>query len=401
MIRRLGWSALSAGILLLALQHRTAAQKTPLNQHDILPIVTRCFQCHGESLKMSGLDLRSRAAMLKGGAGGPAIVPGNASASLLIKRVTGEVKPMMPMAPVPALTQQEIATLKEWIDQGAKGDGDSAPAPAPTASAYGSGYKEKQFTDEDRKWWAFQKPVRNAAPKVAEDRFSHNPIDGFVRDMMEKKGLTPAPQADRRTLIRRAYLDLWGLLPPVEEVEKFVNDPAPDAYEKLIDRLLDSPHYGERWGRFWLDVAGYAESDGYNELDKPRPFAWKYRDYVIRSFNADKPFDQFITEQLAGDEMVKPLYEDLSSADQDRLIATGFLRMGPDGTDSGDANPKLAQNEAVAGAIRIVSTSLLGLTVGCAQCHDHRYDPIPQLDYYRFRAVLEPAYDWKNWRQPS
>jgi hypothetical protein len=207
-------------MVLVAFQYRSAAQKTPPTEKDILPIVQRCFQCHGEGLQMSGLDLHTRAGMLKGGATGPAIIPGDGAGSLIMKRVTGQVQPAMPMKPVPPLTAQEIATLKDWIDQGAKWEeaSSSAPAvPAPAVANYSpAAYKEKEFTEADRKWWAFQKPIRQPAPQVSDSRWSGNPIDAFVRDMMEKKGLVPAPEADRRTLIRRAYLDVLGLLPPVQ-----------------------------------------------------------------------------------------------------------------------------------------------------------------------------------------
>jgi hypothetical protein len=216
---------------------------------------------------------------------------------------------------------------------------------------------------------------------------------------LKANGLEFAPEADRLTLIKRATFDLVGLPPTVEEVAQFLADPAADAYERMLDRLLASPQYGERWGRHWLDVAGYADSDGYNDADTPRPFAYKYRDYVIRSLNADKPLDQFLKEQLAGDEMVAGPAPTLAPEELDKLIATGYLRMGADGT--GQANSEEARNQVLADTLKIVSTSLLGVSVGCAQCHDHRYDPIPQADYFRLRAVFEPAYDWKNWRQPN
>jgi hypothetical protein len=225
--------------------------------------------------------------------------------------------------------------------------------------------------------------------------------------VLAKQGLGFSRDADKITLLRRAHFDLIGLPPTPVEVEAFAADTAPDAYERLVDRLLESPHYGERWGRHWLDVAGYADSDGYSDADPPRAYAYKYRDYVIRSFNADKPFDQFITEQLAGDELSHATQGNPRAALADPqlrelLVATGFLRMGVDGTATpAVADYEAVRNQVVADTIKIVSTSLLGLSVGCAQCHNHRYDPIPQTDYYRLRAVLEPAYDPKNWRTPD
>src|SRR5207247_250672 len=204
-------------------------------------------------------------------------------------------------------------------------------------------------------------------------------------------GLNFSAEADRRVLIRRAYFDLIGLPPTPKQVADFLADGSPDAYEKVLDRLLESPHYGERWGRHWLDVAGYADSEGYTGADPVRNSAWKYRDYVIRSFNADLPLDRFIQEQLAGDELVKPPYENLPPEELDKLIATGFLRMAPDGTASPGVDVKIAANQNVADTIQIVASTLLGITLQCAQCHNHRYDPIPQVDYYKLRAVFEPA----------
>ncbi|HEY3964707.1 MAG TPA: DUF1549 and DUF1553 domain-containing protein, partial [Planctomycetaceae bacterium] len=202
------------------------------------------------------------------------------------------------------------------------------------------------------------------------------------------------------TLIRRVAFDLTGLPPSPEEVNAFVQDAAADAYEKMVDRYLQSPHYGERWARHWLDVAGYADSEGNGNEDTTRPYAYKFRDYVIRSFNADKPFDQFIIEQLAGDELVPPPWNNLPPAQIEKLIATGFVRMGVDGTATGGGDQALAANQVVADTLKIVGSSLLGLTVGCAQCHDHKYDPVPQADYFRLRAVFEPALDPAHWRRP-
>jgi hypothetical protein len=207
---------------------------------------------------------------------------------------------------------------------------------------------------------------------------------------LEEVGLSFSPEAEKRTLIRRASFDLLGLPPSPEDVAAFVADDRPDAYEWLIDRLLASPHYGERWGRHWLDVAGYADSEGVTNADTVRPWAWKYRDYVIGAFNANMPFDRFVAEQLAGDELT----------DGKKLVATGFLRTAPDGTASNEVEAGLARNQVVANTVEIVSGALLGMTVECAQCHEHRYDPIPQADYFRLRAVFEPALNPKQWRTP-
>jgi hypothetical protein len=295
------------------------------------------------------------------------------------------------------LTHEQVAMIKRWIAAGAK-----TARPEPAEIGKGGG-----ITEEERAFWSFQPIRRPAAPTTKPKDRVRTPVDAFLASALAKKNLGFSPDADKITLLRRACFDLTGLPPTPAEVESFVADTAPDAYEKLIDRLLDSPHYGERWGRHWLDVAGYADSDGYSDADPPRAYAYKYRDYVIRSFNADKSFDRFITEQLAGDELARATQgcPQAALADpqlRELLIATGFLRMGVDGTATpAVADPGAVRNQVVADTIKIVSTSLLGLSVGCAQCHDHRYDPIPQIDYYRLRAVIEPAYDPKNWRIPD
>ncbi|MCA1686178.1 MAG: DUF1549 and DUF1553 domain-containing protein, partial [Planctomycetia bacterium] len=227
------------------------------------------------------------------------------------------------------------------------------------------------------------------------------PVDAFLLARLETAGLGFSPGADRPTLIRRVSFDLTGLPPTPDEVDAFVADPRPDAYERLVDRLLASPRYGERWARHWLDVAGYADSDGYSPKDPPRKYAYKYRDYLVRVLNADRPWDELVREQLAGDEMLRPPYSGLSAADADRLTATGFLRMAPDGTGESSAEPALARNDVIAGTVKVASSAFLGLTVGCAQCHSHRYDPISHEDYHRFRALFEPAYDPTAWRAPA
>lgn len=358
-------------------------------ERDIRPIFkANCFQCHGEGEETKGnLDLRLRRLAVAGGDTGAAIEPGKLDDSPLYERiVAGEMPPGKKK-----LTKGEVETIGRWITAGAV---TARPEPEKIGA-------EPLLTEEDRSFWAFQ-PVRVAeVPAVKDTARVRNSIDAFLLKGLEERGLSFSPEADKRTLIRRATFDLLGLPPTLEEIELFLADDASDAYERLLDRLLASPHYGERWGRHWLDVAGYADSEGYTEADTERKHAWRYRDYVIRSLNADKPFDQFILEQLAGDELLKPPYTNLSPEDADKLIATGFLRMAPDGTGSGGVDRKLASNEVVADTLKIVSSSLLGLTVGCAQCHDHRYDPIPQADYYRLRAIFEPAFNWKEWRLPQ
>jgi hypothetical protein len=257
----------------------------------------------------------------------------------------------------------------------------------------------------DRSFWSFQPVTKPSLPRFA-DQPALSPIDALVRAKLQAKQLDFAPEADRATLIRRATIDLTGLPPTPAEAAAFVADPSPDAYAKLIERLLASPAYGERWARHWLDVAGYADTNGYADADSVRPYAWRYRDYVIRSLNADKPWDRFIQEQLAGDELNAVSAANVAAAvldpsKIDALTATAYLRLGPDGTGDTVADVALAKNQSIADTLRIVTTSLTGLTVACAQCHDHRYDPISQVDYFRLRAVFDPALDWRKWQTPA
>lgn len=364
------------------------SEELTFEQH-IRPIFkANCFHCHGEEGKREGgLDLRLQRFMVVGGDSGSSLTPGNSEASLLLERIrSGEMPPGDNK-----LSADEVVLIERWIAAGAK---TARPEPEQIS-------EDSLFTEEERNFWSFQPIRRPELPTAHDTTATRTPVDRFVLAKLAEAGLNFSPEASRRTLIRRVYFDLLGLPPSVAEVDSFVNDESPDAYERLLDRLLASPHYGERWGRHWLDVAGYADSEGYTEEDTPRDWAYFYRDYVIGSFNADKPFDVFIHEQLAGDELVAPPYKNLSEDQIERLAATGFLRMAPDGTADGGVDQSIARNEVVADTIRIVSSSLMGLTVGCARCHDHRYDPIPIADYYRLRAVFEPALDWKHWRVPA
>ena len=356
---------------------------------DIRPILkANCFHCHGEGEKLqSGLDLRLRRLIVKGGETGPAIVPGKPAESLLLTYLReGE----MPPAEIEKrLTASEIAMIERWISSGAN-----------TAGAEPEQVEAGFFvTDQERNFWSFQPLVRHLPPAVKQTQRVRTPIDQFVLARLEEKGFGFAPDADRQTLVRRLYLDLTGLPPTAAAVDRFLADSSPDAYEQLVGRLLASPQYGERWGRHWLDGAGYADSEGATDADVVRKDAYKYRDYVIQSMNRDLPFDEFVREQLAGDEMVSPPYKELDEISIRRLTATGFLRMAPDGT--GSDNKPSHRNQVMADTLKIVSSSLLGLTVGCAQCHNHRYDPISQADYYRLRAIFEPTLNWQDWRTPQ
>ena len=346
-----------------------------------------CWQCHGEAgEKKGGLDTRLARFLLKGGESGPAIVAGKHSASRLYRRVAaGEMPPG-----AKRLSARDLSVLARWIDEGAR-----TARPEPETLTEGS------FTVEEQQHWSFQPITRPKLPAVEHVSLLGSPIDAFLLARLRAQGLGFGPGADRPTLVRRLSFDLHGLPPEPGAVERFVDDVAPGAYARLVDRLLASPAYGERWARHWLDVVGYADSDGVSDRDPPRTWAFKYRDYVIRSFNDDKPWNEFVVEQLAGDELLEPPYHDLTSAESDRLIATGFLRMAPDGTGGSSPDAQLARNQVVAEVLKVVSTSMLGLSVGCAQCHQHRYDPITHQDYYRLRALFEPAYDPRQWRSPS
>jgi hypothetical protein len=378
--RRSGTGSLAAFVWLFCATGAAWSQSSePLSfTKDVLPILEqRCLVCHGELQRQSELDLRTREAMLKGGVNGPALTPGDARESRLYRRIAGIEAPVMPMGG--EMPEQEILTLRDWINQGAPVEGASGQAAAP---------QEQKAED----WWAFQKPVRPAvpaapaAPAAENARWSKNPIDAFAYRKLQEKGLKPAPRADKTTLLRRAYLDLLGLLPSPEQVDAFVNDNAPDAFARLVDGLLESPHYGERWGRHWLDVARYADSGGY-EHDFDYPAAWRYRDYVVRAFNQDKPYDQFLREQLAGDELDQVTFE--------TLTATGFHRVGPTVGYREKDNPQYRYNY-LDDMIGTTSRVFMGLTVNCARCHDHKFDPITQVDYYRMMAVFFPYvnYDW-------
>jgi mono/diheme cytochrome c family protein len=333
----------------------------------------KCVGCHG-SAHMSDLDLRERDAILKGGKRGPAIVPGKADESLLYRAVRREGDLQMPPGKA-ALNAAEIKAIGDWINAGAKWTSSTPKAAAPS-------------------WWSFKQPVRPAVPAVQDASRVRNPIDAFILAKLEEKKLHLAPEADRRTLARRAYFDLHGLPPTPEQIDEFVNDQSPDAYEKLVDRLLASPRYGERWGRQWLDLVRYADTSGF-ETDHFFITAWRYRDWVIESFNRDKPYNTFVQEQIAADELW-PTNMELEGSSKlpkekeenvHRRIGTSLFTIGSfpiEFTYYGDQ----FRAEWQADAVDTVGAAFLGLTVGCARCHDHKFDPISQRDYYRMNAIF-------------
>jgi hypothetical protein len=350
-----------------------AADKPVSFTNDIQPVLeTSCWKCHGAAIQLSKLDLRTRESALKGGEKGAAIVPGKAEESKLYRLVAGLEKPAMPMDG--KLTPAQIASIKDWINQGAPWD-ETASAKQDTGSQLAA-LEDMPIPPEARKYWAFQKPVQRPLPEVAADL--RNPIDRFLEQVRQQKGLRAAPRADRATLLRRAYMDLIGLPPTEAETAEYLADTAPHSWERLIEKLLANPHYGERWGRHWLDVARYADSNGF-EHDFSRPNAWRYRDYVVRAFNKDTPYNIFLAEQIAGDE--------LDWVTEDSLIATGFLRSYAKVGFREKDNPQY-RFEYLDDMISTIGRGVLGLTVQCARCHNHKFDPIPQKDYYKMQAAL-------------
>ncbi len=352
---------------------KSTAEQAAFFEQKIRPIFAEhCFKCHSHSADKikGGLVLDSLAGALKGGDNGPALVPGKPEASLLVKAIRyGDPDLQMPPKGK-KLSGEQIAALTKWVKQGAPWAGQNAMAAAKPRG---------RITTEDRQWWAFQ-PVRDPkVPNPADGGWARNPIDKFIFARLEKEGMKPSAPADREALIRRVYFDLIGLPPSPKEVDEFVADQAPDAYEELIDRLLRSPRYGERWARHWLDLVRYAESDGY-KADDYRPQVWRYRDYVIQSFNEDKPYDRFVQEQLAGDE----LWPDQPEA----IIATTFLRNGIYEYNNRDVK---GQWTTILNDLTDVAGDLfLGVGVQCARCHDHKFDPILRKDYYRLQAFFAP-----------
>jgi hypothetical protein len=344
----------------------------------IRPLLSEnCFRCHGDKKHKANLRLDSLAGMLGGGDRGPVLVPGHPEKSLLIKAIR-HVDPDLKMPPSQKLSAQQIADLTQWVKIGAPWPGGDSPAVVQRP-------KEYIISAADRAHWAFQPLRRPPLPAVANKGWVSNPIDAFILARLEAKGLEPNPPAARHELLRRLYYDLTGLPPTPREIEDFLADTSPRAYEALVDRLLNSPRYGEKWARYWLDLVRFAETNSY-ERDNPKPHAWRFRDYVIRAFNQDKPYDSFIREQLAGDE--------LPGRDNDALIATGFYRLGI--WDDEPVDRVVARYDGLDDIITTTGQVFLGLTIDCARCHDHKIDPIPQKDYYRMLAFFHNINHYRN-----
>ena len=362
--------ATSAVVLLIAILSAFAADGAAgadfeAGAGDVL--LRRCLECHGSADPAGGLDLSRADGLSSGGDSGGVVTPGDPATSLLLARVVAGEMPPPKNGVDQKLPAAEIDTLRGWI-------------------ASGAGWPEGRILDPlerttdsrgGRDWWAFE-PLRDSPPPTVAG--VTNPIDAYVRDRLAREGIEPAPEADRRTLLRRLSFDLIGLPPTADQIDAFVADPAADAYEKQVDRLLTSPHFGERQARHWLDVARFAETSGY-ERDAEKPHAWRYRDWVVQAFNDDMPFDRFVLEQLAGDEL-----PDRSEA---TAIATGFLRLGTWDDEPNDADDY--QYDRLEDLVNVTSTAFLGLTVKCARCHDHKFDSITQADYYRLAAAFWPG----------
>ncbi|MBM3459393.1 MAG: DUF1549 domain-containing protein, partial [Armatimonadetes bacterium] len=334
----------------------------PRFERDVLPVLqANCVSCHGEAVRQGGLDLRTPASLRRGGRGGPAVALGAPEKSPVFRRAANGT---MPPGNARKLNASELDLLRRWIRAGAP---EGAALPAGSAASAGKNH------------WAFQ-PVRlPAVPRVRNGAWVRNPVDAFILARLEARGLSGPGEAAPRVLLRRLYLDLLGLPPTPEEQEAYLADRSPERYERWVDRLLARPEYGERWGRRWLDVARYAESNGY-ERDGTKPHAWRYRDYVIQSLNADKPADRFLVEQIAGDE--------LPDTNAEAQIATTFLRLGT--WDDEPAEPAVDRYDQLDDVLGVTATAFMGLTLRCARCHDHKFEPISQKDYYRTLAVFMP-----------
>lgn len=348
---------------------------------DIRPILSsHCWKCHGIKTQMSGLRLDSREAALRGGVSGvSAVVPGDPASSVLLARVTHpQPSERMPPAEAP-LSERQVAMIRRWIEGGAHWPNESGP---------GLQSSEEQSSQH----WAFRRLRDVPLPEVSDRTWIQTPVDRFVLARLESKGVAPNGGAPRSKLIRRLHFDLIGLPPTADQVDGFVHDQAPGAYERLVDSLLEDRHFGERWARHWLDVARYADSAGYEE-DRPRPDAYHYRDFLIRAFNADMPFDEFLKLQLAGD-LLEP-------NDPQTVAATGFLTAGPDVRPDFVNFRKKDRFDELDDIISTIGTAMLGLTLGCARCHDHKYDPIPTADYYRLLAFFDQTERYGHPASPS
>ncbi|HEX3727841.1 MAG TPA: DUF1549 domain-containing protein, partial [Pirellulales bacterium] len=370
-------------LFLLAVGARAVTADDVELARDVLPLFkARCVKCHGPAKQEGKLDLSTPAALARGGENGAAVTPGQSMASRLWQRIDADEMP-----PEDPLSAEEKATVHKWIAGGAMGLTSSGATIAAPADH-----------------WAFRPLANVQLPEGIDPTKLRTPVDSFLLADLRSKGLTPGGEADRPTLIRRVSFDLTGLPPTVAEIATFLNDPGADAYEKMVERYLASAYYGQRWGKYWLDAAGYADSNGYFNADSDRPLAYRYRDWVVRALNDDQPFDRFIVEQLAGDELAGFTPGQTATPEQIALLeASHFVRNGQDGSGESDGNPDEVRTDrycALEGAMQIVSSSLLGLTMQCAKCHDHKFEPITQRDYYQLQAVFYPMFNVDSWVNP-
>jgi hypothetical protein len=380
-------------VLIAADAPKPDAQKIRF-EDDVLPILkAKCVRCHAGAEPEQGLRLTTARDILKGGKSGPAIRIAAAESSLLWEKIASNEMPKGG----PPLTAMEKGVIRSWINDGANTAEGAIDDAADTNVEKG---------DRTSDHWSFRPPVRPSIPAVNNSARTQTPIDAFINASLDSKGLHLSPEASREVLLRRASFDLIGLSPSPEELREFLADPDELAYEKVIDRLLDSPHYGERWGRHWLDLAGYADSAGVLSEDRPLPTAYRYRDYVIRAFNSDKPYDRFLQEQIAGDELTDywSAYDTLDRLPEDvveAITATGYLRCAPDSSRPDFSTIKNADAQyfypTINDTLQIVSSSTMALTLQCARCHSHKFDPIPQAEYYRLQAVFMSAFRPRQW----
>ena len=387
--------------LLTALPVAVQSAESVSFESAVLPVLrAHCVSCHGREATVSGLDLRTASLLLEGSENGPVVVAGSAAKSKLYQRVADD---SMPPGDALKLLPEQKEVLRQWINTainteinaGINSGIDSGIRAGPVSNdSIGGKPVEKRWaiSEEDRRHWSFQKLARPAVPPTSSGGGARTPIDSFVLAKLEAKQLNFSPEAGRATLLRRTFLDLTGLPPSPAEVRQYLNDDSAGAYEALLERLLASPHFGERWGRHWLDAAGYVDTYGREVQAKAFTLGkgkWKYRDYVIRSFNDDKPYDRFLTEQIAGDELADWRGAERYTPEiREMLIATGFLRTAEDPTNAPERDIALHRYGVLQDTVKILTSNVLGLTVACAQCHDHKLEPIPQRDYYQLTAIL-------------
>jgi hypothetical protein len=374
--------AFQPGMLTAGEKLRKPAIPTPAQarffETRVRPVLAEnCWKCHGEKKQKGDLRLDSLSSLLAGGER-KVVVPGQPEKSLLIQAIS-HTDPDLKMPPTRKLAREQIADLTEWVKMGVPWPGGDSKGRVVVRKG------GKEITDKDRSHWAFRPVQRPAAPVVKDTDWVRNPIDAFILAGLEARGLRPDPPAAKHELLRRLNYDLTGLPPTPQEVEAFLSDKSPNAYEHLLDRLLQSPRYGEKWARFWLDLVRYADTNSY-ERDNPKPNVWRYRDWVVRAFNQDKPYDRFIKEQLAGDE--------LPGADADSVIATGFYRLGIWDDEPSDAVQ--ARYDGLDDIVTTTGQAFLGLTIDCARCHDHKIDPILQKDYYSLLAFFHNINHYRN-----